>query len=124
MQRIINVTNRKIGLKTFGELQRWASESHIALYDAIQQIDEHPTLGKAAKLALKGFGQLLVDFTNAIEVLQFPELLDRIAERTGYAPALRDSPEGEDHWSNGIELRLLAEVYSDIVTRPALPLFL
>ncbi|HLQ10830.1 MAG TPA: UvrD-helicase domain-containing protein [Ktedonobacteraceae bacterium] len=124
LQRIINVPNRKIGPKTFGELQRWASERHIALYDAIQQIDEHPTLGKAAKLALKGFGQLLVDFTNAIEELQLPELLDRIAERSGYGPELRESPEGEERWSNVLELRRVAEDYSEIETRTALELFL
>src|SRR3989454_1666259 len=67
MQRIINVPNRKIGPKTMGELQRWASERHIPLYDAIQQIDEHPTLGKAAKQALKGFGQLITDLTHSID---------------------------------------------------------
>jgi DNA helicase II / ATP-dependent DNA helicase PcrA len=124
LQRIINVPNRKIGPKTFGELQRWASERHIALYDAIQQIDEHPTLGKAAKQALQGFGQLLVDFTNAIEELQLPELLDRIAERSGYGPELRESPEGEERWSNVLELRRVAEDYSEIETRTALELFL
>src|SRR3989449_7843136 len=69
MQRIINVPNRKIGPKTLGELQHWASEKHISLYEAVQQIDEHPTLGKAAKLALTGFGELLVDFNNAREEL-------------------------------------------------------
>ncbi len=124
LQRIINVPNRKIGPKTFGELQRWASERHIALYDTIQQIDEHPTLGKAAKQALQGFGQLLVDFTNAIEELQLPELLDRIAERSGYGPELRESPEGEERWSNVLELRRVAEDYSEIETRTALELFL
>jgi len=124
LQRIINVPNRKIGPKTLGELQRWSSERHIALYDAIQQVDEHPTLGKAAKQALKGFGQLLVDFTNAIEELQLPELLDRIAERSGYGPELRESPEGEERWSNVLELRRVAEDYSEIESRTALELFL
>src|SRR6266851_4878149 len=90
LQRIINVPNRKIGTKTLGELQRWASEMHISLYDAIQQINVHPTLGKAAKLALSGFGELLVDFNNAIEELTLPELLDRVAERSGYGPELRE----------------------------------
>src|SRR5436309_334270 len=75
MQRIINVPNRKIGPKTLGELQLWADERHIALYDAIQQVDKHPTLAKAAKSALSGFGQLLVDLNKAIEELQLPELL-------------------------------------------------
>jgi len=124
MLRIINVPNRKIGPKTLGELQRWAGERHIALYDALQQIDEHPTLGKAAKLALSGFGQLLLDFSNAIEELHLPELLDRIAERSGYGPELRDSPEGEERWSNVLELRRVAADYSEIDTHTALELFL
>ncbi len=124
LQRIINVPNRKIGPKTFGELQRWANERHIALYDAIQQIEEHPTLGKAAKQALAGFGELFVDFTKAIEELHLPELLDRIAERSGYGPELRESPESEERWSNVLELRRVAEDYSEIETRTALELFL
>src|SRR5579859_5908470 len=124
LQRIINVPNRKIGPKTFGELERWSNERHIALYDAIQQIEEHPTLGKAAKQALAGFGELFVDFTKAIEELHLPELLDRIAERSGYGPELRESPEGEERWSNVLELRRVAEDYSEIETRTALELFL
>jgi len=124
MQRIINVPNRKIGPKTLGELQHWANEMHTSLYEAIQQVNEHPTLGKAAKLALRGFGELLADFHNALEELQLPELLDRIAERSGYGPELRESPEGEERWSNVLELRRVAEDYSAIETHTALELFL
>src|SRR6266516_727075 len=68
VQRIINVPNRKIGPKTLCELQHCASDKHISLHEAVQQIDEHPTLAKAAKRALSGFGELLVDFNNALEV--------------------------------------------------------
>jgi DNA helicase II / ATP-dependent DNA helicase PcrA len=124
MQRIINVPNRKIGPKTLGELQRWANDKHISLHEAVQQINEHPTLGKAAKFALSNFGELLVDFNNAIEELNLPELLDRIAERSGYGPELRESPEGEERWSNVLELRRVAEDYSAIETHTALELFL
>ncbi len=124
LQRIINVPNRKIGPKTFGELQQWAAQRQITLYDAIQQIDKHPTLARTAKAALSGFGHLLVDLTNAIEELQLPELLDRVAERSGYGPDLRETPEGEERWSNVLELRRVAEDYSEIETRTALELFL
>ena len=124
MQRIINVPNRKIGPKTLGELQHWASEMHISLHEAVQQINDHPTLGKAAKLALSGFSELLIDFHNALEELNLPELLDRIAERSGYGPELRESSEGEERWSNVLELRRVAEDYSAIETHTALELFL
>src|SRR5258708_37002690 len=124
LQRIINVPNRKIGPKTFGELQHWAGERHLALYEAIRQISEHPTLGKTAKAALSGFGRLLVDLAGAIEELQLPELLDRVAERSGYGPELRETPEGEERWSNVLELRRVAGDYSEIETRTALEPFL
>src|SRR5438067_2630154 len=124
LQRIINVPNRKIGPKTLGELQRWANEQHIPFYDAIGRIEEHPTLGKAAKQALAAFGALQVDFRNAMEELQLPELVDRVAERSGYGPELREQPDGEERWSNVLELRRVAEDYSEIETHTALELFL
>src|SRR3984893_9686284 len=104
LQRVINVPNRKIGPKTLGELQHWASEEHITLYDAVQRVEEHPTLGKAAKLSLTSFAQLQVDFRNAMDELRLPELLDRVAERSGLGPDLREQPDGEERWSNVPEL--------------------
>src|SRR5579883_3350114 len=124
MSRIINVPNRKIGPKTLGELQQWANDQHISLYEAVQHVDEHPTLGKAAKTALKAFAELLADLTKSIEELTLPELLDRTAERSGYGPELRESSEGEERWSNVLELRRVAEDYSEIETATALELFL
>src|SRR5436190_12692576 len=51
LQRIINVPNRKIGPRTVGELKQWADEKKLPLYDAIQQVKQHPILGRAAKTA-------------------------------------------------------------------------
>lgn len=125
LQRIINVPNRKIGPKTIGELKQWADEKQLAPYDAIQQIEQHPTLGKAAKTALATFGQLMLDLTHAIDELQLPELMDRIAEKSGLGPELRASADRElDRWANVLELRRVAEDYSEIETRAALELFL
>src|SRR5205809_1247277 len=120
LRRIINVPNRKIGPKTLGDLQQWADEKKISLYEAVQQIDEQPTLGKAAKLALSGFSELLADFNNALEELNLPELLDRVAERSGYGPELRESQEGEERWSNVLELRRVAEDDSELERHTAL----
>lgn len=122
--RIINVPNRKIGPKTLGELQRWAQEEHLALSEAVQRVEQHPTLGKAAKTALQGFAALLTDFTQHMDELHLPELLDRVAERSGYGPELRETPEGEERWSNVLELRRVANDYAEIETRIALELFL
>jgi DNA helicase-2/ATP-dependent DNA helicase PcrA len=125
LQRIINVPNRKIGPKTLSELQQWATEQHLSLYNAIQRIREHPTLGKAARSALENFSLLLNDLQHSIDELQLPELLDRVAERSGYGPELRAAPENElDRWANVLELRRVADDYSEIDTRAALELFL
>jgi DNA helicase-2/ATP-dependent DNA helicase PcrA len=125
LRRIINVPNRKIGPKTLGELQAWADANTLSLFTAIQQADRHPSLGKAAKAALIHFAQLMADLTYAIDELHLPELLDRIAERSGYGPELRASAEGElDRWANVLELRRVAEDYSEIETHTALELFL
>jgi len=125
LKRIINVPNRKIGPKTVGELQQWASDQGITLYQAIQQIEQHPTLGKAAKAALGEFGRLIADLTAAIDELPLPDLLNRIAERSGYGPELREVPEGEmDRWANIQELHRVSEDYSAIETHVALELFL
>src|SRR5579859_1817995 len=124
LQRIINVPNRKIGPKTLGELQRWANEEHIALYDAVQRVEEHPTLGKAARQSLSAFAQMMTDFRNAQDELHLPELIDRVAERSGLGPELREQPDGEERWSNVLELRRVAGDYSEIETHTALELFL
>jgi len=125
LRRIINVPNRKIGPKTIGELTQWASENKLSLYDAIQQIEQHPTLGKAGKSALAAFGQLITDLTHAIDELPLPQLMDRIAEKSGYGPELRASADHElDRWANVLELRRVADDYSEIETRAALELFL
>ena len=124
LQRIINVPNRKIGPKTLGELQRWANEQHIPLYTAIQRIEEHTTISKAAKQALAVFGQLLIDFENALKERSLPELIDWIAEFSGYHTELLQEPDGDERWSNVLELRGMADDYSEIETRTALELFL
>jgi DNA helicase-2/ATP-dependent DNA helicase PcrA len=123
--RIINVPNRKIGPKTIGELKLWADAEKISMYDAIQKIEQHPTLGKAAKSALAAFGQLITDLTHAIDELALPELMDRIAEKSGLGPELRASADQElDRWANVLELRRVADDYSEIETHAALELFL
>src|SRR5205814_854602 len=105
--------------------QQWANNQKLSLFDAIQQIEQHPTLGKAAKNALSEFGRLMVDLVSAMDELPLPELLDRIAERSGYGPELRETPEGElDRWANVLELRRVAEDYSEIETPTALELYL
>ncbi len=124
--RIVNVPNRKVGPKTLGELQQWATKQNTSLFASLNTINEHPTLGKGAKAALAAFRDLITDLSGALIELHLPELLDRILERSGYGPELRASSENEelDRWGNVLELRRVAEDYAEIETRTALELFL
>ena len=92
LKRIINVPNRKIGPKTVGDLQQWATEKGVTLYQAIQQVEQHPMLGKAAKNALTGFGRLMTDLTNAIDELALPELLDKSRRKAAMGPNCAAKP--------------------------------
>ena len=126
LERIINVPNRKIGPKTLDALREWAESLPLPLLAAAQQIDRHPTLGKAAKAAVAAFAQLMDELLQEVDALSLPALLDRVVERSGLGAELRKPSEDKlDRWGNIEELRRVAEDYAEIGnTRDALELFL
>jgi DNA helicase II / ATP-dependent DNA helicase PcrA len=125
LQRVINVPNRKIGPKTYAELQRWADREGLAPLQALARIEEHPTLASAGKRALSSFSALLADLRQTAEELKLPELLDRLLERSGYAAELQDgTDEGLERWNNVLELRRVAQDFAEIEPATALMLFL
>ncbi|MFI5272581.1 MAG: UvrD-helicase domain-containing protein [Ktedonobacterales bacterium] len=125
LQRILNVPNRKIGPKTTAEFLSWAQAQALAPLDAIARIEEHPTLATAGKRALASFGALIDDVRQAARELPLPLLIDRLLERSGYAAELRDgTEEGDERWNNVLELRRVAEDFSEIDPGVALALFL
>ena len=52
LQRIINVPARKIGPKTVNELLMWAEQQGLTPAEALQRVEEHPTLTTGSKRAL------------------------------------------------------------------------
>ena len=125
LQRIINVPTRKIGEKTFGEFLRWAQQEGMQPVEALTRIEEHPTLATASKRALTSFSKLLADLRQKSRELQLPALLDHLLAHSGYAQELRDgTEEGEERWNNVLELRRVAEDFSEIDPDTALALFL
>jgi DNA helicase II / ATP-dependent DNA helicase PcrA len=125
LQRIINVPVRKIGPKTIAEFMRWAEEKELTPLDALARIEEHPTLATAGKRALESFYHLMVNLRQTALEEKLPYLIDRLLEQSGYARELRDgSDEGEERWNNVLELRRVAEDFSEIDPETALELFL
>ena len=125
LQRILNVPNRKIGPKTTQEFLTWARNQSVEPLEALANIEQHPSLATAGKRALASFGALIADLRAAATELPLPSLIDRLLERSGYAAELRaGGDEGEERLNNVLELRRVAEDFSEITPDVALGLFL
>jgi DNA helicase-2/ATP-dependent DNA helicase PcrA len=125
LERIINVPNRKIGPKTLSEFLNWARAEQMAPFDALGQIERHPTLATAGKRALGGFSALMANLRELAKEQPLPILIDFLLAQSGYAAELRDNTEeGEERWRNVLELRRVAEDFALIDPETALALFL
>jgi DNA helicase II / ATP-dependent DNA helicase PcrA len=125
LRRIINVPSRKISDITVNLLFKWAEERGISIDVAIANIDEHPTLAKAPKEALKRFDSLIASLRGLVSTTTLDQLIERVLEYTGYASEIRDgSEEGDERWKNILELQRVAGDYAEIEPIAALPLFL
>jgi DNA helicase-2/ATP-dependent DNA helicase PcrA len=92
---------------------------------ALDKLDEHPTLATAGRRALASFGALLTDLQRVAAEEPLPRLIDHLLERSGYAAELHDgTDEGEERWNNVLELRRVAEDFAEIDPETALGLFL
>src|SRR5262249_43915137 len=81
LERVINVPNRKIGPKTLAEFKSWAQSQHLPPVDALDRVEEHPTLATAGKRALASFAALLADLRQFARSGPLPRLVDRLLER-------------------------------------------
>jgi len=125
LERIINVPNRKIGPKTLAEYLNWARAEQIRPIEALERIEQHPTLATAGKRALVSFAALLANLRALAKDQPLPILIDFLLAQSGYAAELRDgTEEGEERWRNVLELRRVAEDFALIDPETALALFL
>ncbi len=126
LQRIINVPNRKIGPKTLGEFLRWAQKEGMQPRGGARRgsrsIRRWRRRASARWQLLHPAGAIC---GRRRRKSSCPQLIDRLLERSGYAPELRDgTEEGEERWNNVLELRRVAEDFSEIEPETALALFL
>src|SRR4029453_12751144 len=78
-------------------------------------------LGTRARTSLADFMALIARLRTRVGVLQLPEMLDEVLERSGYRAMLADgSEEGEERWANLLELRQVATRYDDLSPEDAL----
>lgn len=125
LERIINVPIRKIGPKTLAEFLNWARAQQLTPFEALDRIEQHPTLATAGKRALAGFAALMSNLRALAKEQPLPVLIDFLLAQSGYAAELRDgTEEGEERWRNVLELRRVAEDFALIEPETALALFL
>jgi DNA helicase-2/ATP-dependent DNA helicase PcrA len=130
LARILNVPRRGIGGRTRAALESLAAQTGASLYGALQVLQEDTEnqgegLTARVRKPLVQFAELLDGLIAMRDKVSVPELLDRLLEATGYESYLRDgTDEGEDRWSNVMELFTVAREYAALAPEEALTTFL
>ncbi|MGQ9727042.1 MAG: ATP-dependent helicase [Candidatus Fervidibacter sp.] len=83
--RIINFPPRGIGEKTIERLGQFALQKGIPTLEAILNGQAMAVLDTRARLAIKGFADLVNEIKAQMEVLTLPQLIQKVVEVTGYA---------------------------------------
>ena len=125
LERVINVPARGIGDKTMEELRASAEARGGTLWDAIERSGENPNLSPRARTALAGFAELVRGFA-AIAAKEPPSaIFDAVYERTGLREQLQDgTDDGEERWTNLLELRNHAAEFDELAVPEGLERFL
>ncbi|HIP97215.1 MAG TPA: hypothetical protein EYH32_08395, partial [Anaerolineae bacterium] len=134
LARILNVPRRGIGARTRAALEGLAAQMGTSLYGALQVLkgETGEAGGRSGVVFAARMRKPLLRFAELLDGLiairgkvSVPELLDHLLETTGYESYLRDgSDEGEDRWSNVMELFTVAREYAALLPDEALTTFL
>ncbi|MDE3198869.1 MAG: UvrD-helicase domain-containing protein, partial [Acidobacteriota bacterium] len=88
LARVINVPARGIGRTTLEQVEKFASESGLALWDAIGRMLDENQFGTRAHSAMAVFRNLIEELAEAVQTKPLNEALKFIEERTGYRKML------------------------------------
>lgn len=140
LQRIINVPPRGIGRKTMATVTDWATQRSVPLYTALQLLNEDEDRRREqeqdslqsvlpfdarSRRVLLSLLALMDELIAVRETHALPELLDLVLERAGFARYIRNgTDDGEERWSNVMELRSVVQEYALLPPESALTVFL
>ena len=125
LERVVNVPARGIGEKTMEELRAWAGSRGGTLWTAIEQAGENPNLSPRARTALAGFEGLVREFAKMAAEAPPSVLFDAVYEGAGLRSQLKDgTDEGEERWTNLLELRNHAAEFDALAIPEGLERFL
>jgi DNA helicase-2/ATP-dependent DNA helicase PcrA len=115
LERIVNVPARGIGDKTLEELRAWAAKREGSLWEAVQAAGENANLAPRARTALAGFAELMRGLMTLAAVEPPSAVFDAVFERSGLQAMVSDgTDEGEERWTNLLELRNHAAEFDEI----------
>lgn len=86
--RVINLPPRGIGEKTMERLRQFALQRGMPILEAISSVITSPLLDTKARLAVKGFVDLINWLKAQMETLNLTQLIQLIVEATGYSDYL------------------------------------
>ncbi len=104
--RVINNPARGIGRTTVEEVERYAIEHDLSMFNAIERMIDDRQLGSRAHSALLAFRGVVQDLTLAVAGTPLNAALQFIEERTGYRKMLEqeNTPESQGRLENLNEL--------------------
>ncbi len=125
VRRIVNVPKRSIGNATLEKLDDYAEIRDLSLFDAMTQVEDVGTLGKAAQ-KIRVFVDLIHEFRVLSREGKISELIKEIIEKIDYETYLQDYDEEgyEDRVANLDELITKAVAYEESHENPSLSEFL
>jgi len=104
--RIINTPARGIGRTTVEQIEKYAREHLISLWEAIGQVIDDQSLSTRSQSSLVTFRNLIQELSLVASTSALPELLRFILDRTGYRRMLEaeKTPDSETRLENLEEL--------------------
>lgn len=104
--RVINTPARGIGKGTIEQLEQYALENGMSLWNALPKMLEEKFFATRAESALKAFVRMIAELMETVGEQPVHESLRAILEKTGYEQMLKNdvSPEAESRLGNIEEL--------------------
>jgi DNA helicase-2/ATP-dependent DNA helicase PcrA len=104
--RIINTPARGIGRTTVEQIERFARENGVSLWDAIRRILDEQHLSTRSQSSLVVFRNVVQELSLVASSSPLPEVIRFVLERTGYRAMLQQekTPEAETRLENLDEL--------------------
>ena len=125
LERIINVPARGIGAKTVAELRAWAESRDASLWNAVEQAPGNLNLAPRARAQLAVFADLMRGLMAMVPNEPPSAIFDVALERSGLQAAVQDgTDDGEERWTNVLELRNHAAEFDEIAAPEGLARFL